>query len=250
LRTDFGLGQMSLPKQVIREKIWQALTAKKVTRFPGAHGRIPNFTGAETAARQLTRLDVWQTARTIKCNPDSPQRYVRYAALKVGKLVYQAVPRLRANHPFIELDPTKLEQSGLWRASSIRGAFATGKPVSLEKMPSIDLIVTGSVAVCGDGTRLGKGGGYSDIEYALCREAGLTDEKTPIVTTVHSLQVVPGGEIQMRAHDISLNWFATPEEIVETHCVYPQPSGILWDQLGEKLEEIPVLQDLARRARK
>jgi 5-formyltetrahydrofolate cyclo-ligase len=191
---------------------------------------------------------VWQAAHTVKCNPDSPQRYVRYAALKAGKVVYQAVPRLRRLKPFIEIDPAKFEESALWPASSIRGAFVAGRPVSLEEMSSIDLIVAGSVAVAGDGTRLGKGGGYSDLEYALCREVELTDERTPIVTTVHSLQVVPVGEIQMKAYDITVDWFATPEEIIETNCRYPRPAGILWEELGEKLNEIPVLQRLATRA--
>ena len=37
----------------------------------------------------------------------------------------------------------------------------------------------------------GKGGGYSDLEYALCRQAGLVDEDTLIVTTVHSMQWSP-----------------------------------------------------------
>ncbi len=170
---------------------------------------------------------------------------MRYAALKAGKVVYQAVPRLQRRKPFIELDPTKLEKSSLWHASSIRGAFAQGRAVAIAEMSPIDVIVAGSVAVSRDGTRLGKGGGYSDLEYALCREAGLTTVDTPIVTTVHPLQVVPEGEIHMTPHDISLNWFATPEEVVETPSSHPRPQGILWEELGEKLAEIPVLQDLA-----
>jgi len=242
-----GYEQMGLPKNELRERIWRLLEEKKVARFPGAHGRIPNFVGAEKAAHHLTTLRVWQQARAIKCNPDSPQRPVRYAALKAGKIVYQAVPRLLHMKPFIELNPHRLDETTLWHASSIRGAFATGRPVSIEEMDQVDLVVAGCVAVSPDGSRLGKAGGYSDLEYALCREAGITREDTPIVTTVHILQVVPDGEIEMTPHDISLNWFATPDEIVETLGDYPRPSGILWEELGEKLNEIPVLQDLARR---
>ena len=241
---------MVLSKHALREQIWQELTVRKVARFPGAHGRIPNFFGAEEAARQLTTLAVWQGARTIKCNPDSPQRYVRYSALRAGKIVYQAVPRLRERKPFIKLDPGRLGKSELWHASSIRGAFAKGIPVAIEEMSPIDLVVAGSVAVSRNGTRIGKGGGYSDLEYALCREAKITDEDTPIVTTVHALQVVPEGQIEMKPHDISLDWFATPEELVSTGRHHPRPSGILWEELGEKLEAIPVLKDLAERAGK
>jgi 5-formyltetrahydrofolate cyclo-ligase len=234
-------------KQRLREEIWRALTVNKVARFPGAQGRIPNFIGAEAAARHLATLPVWQQARVLKCNPDAPQRSVRYAALQAGKVLYMAVPRLRELTPFIALDPVLLGSTGLWRASSIQGAFAVGKPVTLTEMRRIDLIVAGSVAVSRDGARLGKGGGYSDLEYALCRQAGLVDEDTPIVTTVHPMQVVPDGAIEMTAHDISLSWLATPEGLVQTASRYPCPQGILWDALGKKLDEIPVLQQLAQR---
>jgi 5-formyltetrahydrofolate cyclo-ligase len=237
---------MSNGKQALREAIWRALTVNKVARFPGAQGRIPNFIGAEAAARHLTSLPVWQTAQALKCNPDAPQRAVRYAALQAGKVLYMAVPRLREVKPFIALDPALLASSGLWRASSIQGAFAVGKPVALEEMLSIDLIVAGSVAVSRDGARLGKGGGYSDLEYALCRQAGLVHEDTPIVTTVHPMQVVPDGTIEMTAHDISLSWFATPEGVVNADGCYPRPVGVLWDELGGKLHEIPALEQLAR----
>jgi 5-formyltetrahydrofolate cyclo-ligase len=238
---------MAESQQGLREKIWHALTVNKVARFPGAQGRIPNFIGAEAAARHLTTLPVWQNARALKCNPDAPQRPVRYAALQAGKVLYMAVPRLRELKPFIALDPALLEPSGLWRASSIQGAFAVGKPVALEEMLPIDLIVAGSVAVSRDGARLGKGGGYSDLEYALCRQADVVHQDTPIVTTVHPMQVVPDGVIDMTGHDISLNWFATPAGLVRTPSGYPRPQGILWDELGDKLDKIPVLQQLAQR---
>jgi 5-formyltetrahydrofolate cyclo-ligase len=237
---------MADSKQRVREEIWRALTDNKVARFPGAQGRIPNFIGAEVAARHLTTLPVWQRAGALKCNPDAPQRSVRYVALQAGKVLYMAVPRLRELKPFIALDPALLGPSGLWKASSIQGAFAVGKPVALAEMRPIDLIVAGSVAVSHDGARLGKGGGYSDLEYALCRQAGLVDQDTPIVTTVHSMQVVPDDAIEMTSHDISLSWFVTPEGVIQTASRYPRPQGILWDELGDKLDEIPVLQQLAQ----
>jgi 5-formyltetrahydrofolate cyclo-ligase len=238
---------MAATKQTLRQEIWRAMTEQKVARFPGAQGRIPNFLGAEAAAKHLTTLPAWHEAGALKCNPDAPQRLVRYAALQAGKVVYMAVPRLHEPKPFIALDPTLLGPSALWPASSIKGAFAVGTPVALGDMRPVDLIVAGSVAVSRDGARLGKGGGYSDLEYALCRQAGLTQADTPIVTTVHPLQVIPDGEIEMTDHDISLSGFATPEGLVSTDRRFPRPVGILWDELGDKLDEIPVLQELSRR---
>ncbi len=83
------------------------MRAAPVARFPGAEGRIPNFTGAEAAALRLRELGR-QAARTVKANPDSPQLPVRQRALEDGKTVYMAVPRLAAAEPFFALDPDHL----------------------------------------------------------------------------------------------------------------------------------------------
>jgi 5-formyltetrahydrofolate cyclo-ligase len=236
-------------KPELRLHCWEAIRAAGAARFPGVRGRIPNFVGAEAAAVRLQELDCWRQARTLKCNPDSPQRPVRVAALRAGKLLYVPAPRLADSHPFLELDPDVLGPKDLWRASSIKGAFELGRPVTLEEMPRLDLIVTGCVGVTRAGARLGKGGGYSDLEYGLLRELGRVDEDTPIVTTVHPSQVLEDGSIPVEPHDISLDGFATPDEIVECSRPFPRPSGILWDRLDdERLAAIPVLA--ARRPRR
>lgn len=45
-------------KAELRRKIWNVMTEKGVSRFPGAAGRIPNFVGAEKAARLLATTTV------------------------------------------------------------------------------------------------------------------------------------------------------------------------------------------------
>ncbi len=158
-------------KDQIREQVWDTLQKQRVARFPGAEGRIPNFIGAEACAKQLAETPYWKAARFVKVNPDSPQRAIRQRALADGKIIYMAVPRLRSDKPFIELDPKKLKCSP-YAASSIKGASQYGRPVTLAQVRRIDLVVCGSVAVNRDGARVGKGGGYSDLEFAL-----LTQEK-------------------------------------------------------------------------
>src|SRR5262247_991214 len=133
-------------KEAIRGKIWKLLPQRKVARFPGAEGRIPNFIGAEACARVLVQHSCWRSAKVIKVNPDSPQRSIRHKALGEGKIIYMAVPRLRTDKPFIELNPAKLKCS-VYVASSIKGAAKFGVPVELKKVHKIDLIVCGSVAV-------------------------------------------------------------------------------------------------------
>ena len=117
-----------MSKSEIRERVWSLLTERGVARFPGVSGRIPNFVGAEAAARRLAQLPEWRSARVIKCNPDAPQLPVRALALREGKRVFMAVPRLRDERCFLALDPKTL--AGRERAAaSIRGAPALGRPI-------------------------------------------------------------------------------------------------------------------------
>jgi len=227
-------------KQEIREHVWQAMEKAGVRRFPGARGRIPNFVGAERAADRLSELDVWKRANILKCNPDSPQRPVRLRALKQGKIVYMAVPRLRELECFIELNPSRL-QKNIAQASSIEGAFQFGRSVRPEEMKYIDLIVCGTVAVNRRGARIGKGGGYSDLEYGLAREAKLVQPRTPIVTTVHDVQVLDE-EIPVLHHDIPVDFIVTPTSVIETHTLSSRPKGIYWEYLSnEQIDAMPYL---------
>lgn len=185
--------------------MWARLEKEGVARFPGARGRIPNFIGAELAAQRLELLEAWRSARRIKANPDSAQAPARKRALESGKIVYMAVPRLREMACFIELDPAGLPS--LHRASSIRGAFEFGRPLTIDEMKPVDLVLCGSVAVTRDGSRLGKGGGYSDLEFGLLVGSGKLKATTPIVTTVHPLQIVQ--QIPVTEHDFALNFIVT-----------------------------------------
>jgi 5-formyltetrahydrofolate cyclo-ligase len=237
------VAQLAPEKDQVRRRIWEAMQEQGVARFPGAWGRIPNFTGAEQAARRLAETDVWRAANVIKCNPDSPQLPVRVAALEAGKTVYMAVPRLRQAECFIELDPAALDVRPR-AAASIKGSFHYGSPVTPDDVRPIDLVVCGSVAVSADGSRLGKGGGYSDLEFAILHEFGKLGGDTPVVTTVHVLQLVDEF-LPMRPHDLSLDLIVTSEEVVFCRRTMPRPEGVLWDILPrERIDEIPILKRL------
>lgn len=228
-------------KDEIRNHVWKLLQEGKAARFPGAVGRIPNFVGAEACAKQLAKMPYWKTAQVLKINPDSPQRAIRQRALAEEKIVYMAVPRLRSDKPFIELDPKKLKCSP-FAASSIKGAAEHGRPVALSEVKIVDLVVCGSVAVNRKGARAGKGGGYSDLEFALLTEQKKISGGTPIVTSVHSLQIVDE-EIPMTDHDIPLSAIVTPNQVIELKSAYARPKGIYWPLLEEqKIDQIPVLK--------
>jgi 5-formyltetrahydrofolate cyclo-ligase len=231
-------------KDEVREKVWAFLEREGAARFPGARGRIPNFKGAEAAAEILAAQSEWVQADVMKSNPDSPQLPVRTRALADGKVLFMAVPRLSTPKPFLRLDPRRL--SGRPReAASIKGASRLGRPVTIRQMRHVDLIVCGSVAVNHLGARVGKGGGFSDLEFALLTDAGLVDDRTVVATTIHPLQLLDE-PLPETGHDFRVDLIVTPEETIRpAKRSRRRPRGIVWaDLTPEKIEQIPALRAL------
>ena len=236
-----------MTKDALRRRVWQLLVARRVARFPfPIDDRIPNFVGAEAAAARAAALPEWRAARRLKCNPDAPQRPVRLCALRDGKIVFMAVPRLRAERCFIKLDPRRLG-GRLPEASTIGGATKLGEPVGPDALGRIDLVVAGSVAVDASGRRLGKGGGYSDLEWALARELEVVTARTPVLTTVHELQIVRAA-IPVTSHDVPVDLIVTPERVIRPRDRRAKPRGIRWDELSAaQIAAMPVIARLATR---
>ncbi len=93
--------------------------------------------------------------------------------------------------------------------------------------------------------RIGKGGGYSEIEYGILRELGLISEETPIFTTVHDIQII--GKAPRMEHDFVVDAIFTPKKIVRVERKYSQPKGIIWENLTEQqLREMPILHELKK----
>jgi 5-formyltetrahydrofolate cyclo-ligase len=233
-------------KRSLRDEAWTALQDAGAARFPGARHRIPNFVGAEAAADRLRATDIWRSAATMKANPDSPQLPVRQGALTDGIVVYMAAPRLAEEEPFFRLDPRQLDVSPR-KAASISGAAAAGQPVGLDQLEPVDLVITGCVAVDRGGARLGKGGGFADLEFAVAAAAGLIGPQTVVATTVHPSQIVAVGRIPMTAHDVPLDLVVTPDEVIRCDGTHQRPDSVDWDELtAQKVAAIPLLQRLAK----
>jgi 5-formyltetrahydrofolate cyclo-ligase len=227
-------------KQDIRQRVWERLDRAGVTRHPaGVYGKIPNFLGADAAADRLAALPAWRSATVVKANPDKAQVPVRARALADGKRLYMAVPKLADERPFVLLDPTVLRISpheAAWKS----GALAAGRKVAVEELSPVDLVVCGSVAVNRNGARIGKGGGFSDLEVALLQDAGLLHSDTLLVTTVHPLQIVhePLPEAE---HDFRVHLIVTADEMISCRPSRP-PSGLLWERLDrDRITAMPAL---------
>jgi len=146
---------------------------------------------------------------------------------------------MRCERCFIEIDPERLRTQS-WRAASTRGARNLGRPLTPDQLPTLDLVVAGAVAINRQGAMLGGGGGGFDLEYGLLRHLGKIREFTPVVTTLHSLQVVDD-RIPMHTHDVPVDFAVTPDHVIAAPNLYPRPRGVLWNLLGDdRAKAIPT----------
>ncbi len=236
-------------KDALRSEIWSLLENRAVSIGP-VWSRIPNFDGADKAAQRLAELDIWKKAKIVKSNPDPPQIPVRLRALQDGKLLYAPVPELVKDFPFIELDPAELRERGIpfEEVAPIEGALKFGRKVNFEDMKPFDLAIVGCVAVTRNGGRSGKGGGFADLELGIFRDMNLVTPQTPIVTTVHSYQVVDDDRVIMLGHDTPLDWIITPDEVIETKTTLSQPGGVNWEAVQpDQFDNVPFLFDLKQK---
>jgi 5-formyltetrahydrofolate cyclo-ligase len=234
-------------KDALRAEVWSALERDGLNVGP-VWSRIPNWVGADVAAKRLSDLPVWRAARTVKCNPDPPQIPVRLRALYEGKRVYMPVPQFEdGGQPWALLDPDTLAAKGVdfELAATSQGGLAHGALCGFEDVAPLDLAVCGSVAVTRRGARTGKGGGFADLELGLFRDLGTIGPGTPIVTTVHSTMVVDDDRIPVLPHDSVVHWIVTEREAIETGTTHPQPAGVVWDAVQpDQFRDIWFLRDL------
>ncbi|XP_017715904.1 PREDICTED: methenyltetrahydrofolate synthase domain-containing protein isoform X2 [Rhinopithecus bieti] len=240
---------VGVSKQDIREQIWDHMESQNLADFPRpVHHRIPNFKGASHAAEQLPRLQAFKTARTIKVNPDAPQKNARFFVLESKKTLLVPTPRLRTGLFNKITPPPGATKDILRKCATSQGVRNCSVPIGLDSRVLVDLVVVGSVAVSEKGWRIGKGEGYADLEYAMMVSMGAVSNETPVVTIVHDCQVVDIPEELLEEHDITVDYILTPTRVIATGCKRPQPMGITWSKISwEMIEKIPVLRSLRAR---
>lgn len=234
-------------KWAIRKRIWDYMEENGVAANPRpVHHRIPNFVGSELTARQVEQLPEFKRAKWVKVNPDTPQKSVREAVLRHGKILLVPQPRLRTGF-FSILNPGKIPPQKIQYAVTQAGVADFGEPISLDADIKVDMVVIGSVAVNPtNGARLGKGEGFAELEYGMLRMMGAIDDATPVVTCIHECSLVDDIPTEkMLSHDVPVDIVCTPTRIIRLSGGLPKPTGIYWDRLSpQKLASIRILQVL------
>jgi len=197
---------MNHEKNELRMTIYNRLVENQIST-PHYIGRIPDFKGSKEAAENLRSTSEWIKSRTIFVSPDTAQRTVRENALKDNKLLIMVTPKIQ--HGYLKLKPETLQGHEV-EASTKEGAFKYGERI--ESIPQVDMVVEGAVAVDIKGGRLGKGGGYGDREIEYLKKTGSIQPNTPIISTVHNLQIVK--LVPIEEHDQKINMVVTPDKIL------------------------------------
>lgn len=236
-------------KDVIRTEVWQLLETAGLGIGP-VRSMIPNFVGADVAAWRLAQHPAWAAARTVKTNPDHAQTPIRLRALYEGRIVYTPVPYLTQDFPYLRLDPARLAERGISfeLAATPEGFLQHGEGVEFEQIEPLDFCVVGSVAVSRAGGRTGKGAGFADLETGIFRALGLVSDRTPMATSVHSLQLVPDAAVVIEPHDTPLDLIATEAALIDTQTRLPRPPGVDWVRVRpDQFATIPFLTRLRDR---
>lgn len=234
-------------KWAIRKRVWDFMEANDIAAQPRpVHNRIPNFVGAELTAKQVETLPEFREAKWIKINPDSPQKPVRVATLRAGKMLLVPQPRLRTGF-FSVLNPNLIGPQKYSYACTQQGVVEFGQQIDLEAKIKVDMVIIGSVAVNpANGARIGKGEGFAELEYGMLRMMGAIDDDTPVVSCIHDCQLVDDiPSERMLCHDVPVDIICTPTRTIRVPRVLPKPVGIYWDKLSpQKLASIRILQVL------
>ncbi|MEM2576997.1 MAG: 5-formyltetrahydrofolate cyclo-ligase, partial [Candidatus Bathyarchaeia archaeon] len=198
---------IKLKKNKLRIEIWSKMEKTGLAIFPNpCFGRIPNFIDADKAAAKLKMIPEYNEAKVVLVNPDAAQAPVREMVLRDGKTLVMPTPKLKKG--FLIIKPEKVKGKEHF-ASTIKGAFKLGE--FTDKIPCVDFIVEGCVAVDRKGHRLGKGGGYGDKEIKIAKQS--SNKPIKIATTCHSIQVVD--EVPVDIHDEKVDYIATENELIQ-----------------------------------
>ena len=240
-------------KWTLRKRIWDYMEENDIARFPRpVHHRIPNFVGADLAAKRLIQLPEFQSANIVKVNPDTPQRPVRHFVLEQGKTLLTPQPRLRTGF-FSTIQMKELPSLvEIEQCTNSKGVVKYGTPITLNEEYKVDLVVVGSTAVCPrTGARVGKGEGFAELEWGILSAQGnLNAETCLVVTTVHDCQVIEDEDDMpegwaLTKHDVPVDIIVTPTRTIHVSNRLPKPSGIYWNLLSpQKLAAIRVLRQL------
>ncbi len=181
------------------------------------------------AAERLRRVDAYASASTVMASPLPLLRQVRLNILTDRKFLILPTPQLQKG--FGLLDPAKIPppKRSFAVGNNPGNDFAGKIPYQGEPKVSIDLIVTDALAVGTNGTRLGDGRGFLDLQYAILEALGWLAPKVEVAAVVEEMQICE--DLPMEEGDVRVHWIVTPSRVLPTSWKGLASSRIFWEKL-------------------
>ncbi|CAH1775791.1 unnamed protein product [Owenia fusiformis] len=235
-----------ITKGSICQELWDYIEKSNLANFPRpVYHRIPNFKGAELAADRLYSLPEFTNASIVKIDPDKPLAPCRFIALEQKKTLLVPTPRLKSGLFNEIIPPAGANRQDLKLCSSAKSVKEFSKPVGLDADVKVDVLVIGAVAVSEKGYRIGKGEGFTELEWPMMCSMGAVNKDTAVIVTVHDCQVTETPEEVIQDHDLPVDIIITPTRLIRCHHKFTKPDGIIWSMLSqEKLMQVPILRTL------
>jgi 5-formyltetrahydrofolate cyclo-ligase len=249
LKKALRLSSMTSAK-LIRDKIWLRLheVAKPDSRYHMFFSEvIPDFKDSEKAIDRIVALPAFTSSKLAFITPDNCLVDLRRRLIEAGTPFVMSTYGIYRG--FLYMAKGMVPKGAELYAAWLDGMEHFARPISLEeinRLGEIDIMVTGASAVSMDGVRVGKGHGFFDLEWGMFSDLELVNEKTPVITVVHDVQLVED-KLQPGATDIAVDFIATPTKLIEVQRRTKRPHGIKWELLDPiQIELTPPIQELQR----
>uniref|UniRef100_A0A161M5R5 Methenyltetrahydrofolate synthase domain-containing protein n=2 Tax=Triatoma infestans TaxID=30076 RepID=A0A161M5R5_TRIIF len=233
-------------KMSIRHATWSKLESSDLVLFPRpCKYRIPRFKGENEAVERLAQLDIFKNAKVVKVNLDKAHERLRLEVIQSGKELVAGTPGLREAVFLLLRPPAEPSKIAYKMAASRIGIHYLGTALDFSSDTKADLVIVGSVAVDKKGHRIGKGEGFSDLEYALLSKLGAIAPNAIIATLVHDVQVYEEFPEEMfKEHDVPVDVIVTPTQVIEVDKRLPKPT-LYWKILSNRrVNDIPIIKHL------
>lgn len=233
-------------KLSFRLQTWEKLEKMEQVVFPRpCKFRIPRFKGENEAVEKLAELDAFKESKVVKVNLDKAHERVRLEVIQSGKSLIAGTPGLKEAVFLLMRPPMEANKLANRLAASRIGIRHLGSALDFYSGVKAELVVLGSVAVDRKGHRIGKGEGFTDLEYAILSKLGIIDPEATIVTVVHDLQVYEElPESIFKPWDVPVDIIVTPTQVIHIEKKLPRPS-LQWNLLSNRrVNDIPIIKQL------
>jgi len=195
------------------------------------------------AAEKLRGLRRYRKAATVFAAPDETLHQARINCLVDGKNLVMPAPSIREG--FFLLPARSVPFTEIATAVTYKGLEKKGhllKRAAIAAL-SVELLLTGSLAVDLEGGRLGSGNGFFDLCCALLHELGGLPHDWAALTFIQEEQMSQN-RVPQELWDIKLSGAVTPAGV---HAFDPpeQKPRIFWDALThDRIKRINLLWKL------